>query len=278
MLYRVALESANLLRMSLVAAVAMLAISLLALVETTNTAQAEDSLPENGKIAYYDGANSIYVVNSDGTGRTNVTPNDASTSTNTAPAWSPDGTKIAFSSDMKPSRSALYPREIYVMDADGSHLSLVITGGDQPDLSPDGSKIAYRGEYSGQGYTDIYVANADGSNPVNLTGRIGDASREHVPAWSPDGTKIVFQRDQDEKGRYGIYAIDADGRNLRRLTNVPAMDSSPDWQPLPKPAPPKSRSETVHPPDTGGPSLLLVASSLLCSASVLLYAGVRRRM
>jgi hypothetical protein len=51
MLYRVALESANLLRMSLVAAVAMLAISLLALVETTNTAQAEDSLPENGKIA-----------------------------------------------------------------------------------------------------------------------------------------------------------------------------------------------------------------------------------
>src|SRR5215216_505752 len=52
MLYRVARKSANLLKVSLVTSAAMLAICLLALVETTNTAEAEDSLPENGKIAF----------------------------------------------------------------------------------------------------------------------------------------------------------------------------------------------------------------------------------
>ncbi len=51
-----------------------------------------------------------------------------------------------------------------------------------------------------------------------------------------------------------------------------------DWQPLRGDAGPKSRSETVHPPDTGGPSLLLVAGALLFSGGVLLYAVVKRRM
>src|SRR5688500_129781 len=67
-LYRVARKSADLLRMSLVTTAAMLAICLLALVETTNTAEA-DSLPENGKIAFHrvhsDEA-SIYTVEPDG--------------------------------------------------------------------------------------------------------------------------------------------------------------------------------------------------------------------
>jgi hypothetical protein len=59
------------------------------------------------------------------------------------------------------------------------------------------------------------------------------------------------------------------------LESLPGVDESkPDWQPLTL----KSRSETVHPPDTGGPSLLLVASALLFSVGRLLYAVVRSRM
>jgi hypothetical protein len=61
---------------------------------------------------------------------------------------------------------------------------------------------------------------------------------------------------------------------LSCLTNNPASDRAFDWQPLT----PKSRSVTVQPPDTGGPSLLLVASALLFFVGVLLSAVVRRWM
>jgi hypothetical protein len=63
--------------------------------------------------------------------------------------------------------------------------------------------------------------------------------------------------------------MDADGSDVTQVTNLPGDEQYPDWQPLPR---------TVNPPDTGGPSLFLVASVLLCSVGVLLYAGARRRM
>jgi dipeptidyl aminopeptidase/acylaminoacyl peptidase len=119
------------------------------------------------------------------------------------------------------------------------------------------------------------------------------------PAWSPDGAKIAFASTLHEYDaeNYEIYVIDADGRNLKRLTHTPVTNWDPDWQPLPGPteATPekqqeqrqqnqqqqqgsKSRSLTVHQPDTGGPSLLLIASALLFSGGVLFYAGVKRTM
>ena len=91
-LYRVVFEGANLIKISLVMAAAMLAICLLALVETTNTAEAEDSLPENGKIAFHSialhsGEGKIYTVEPDGSNLKQLTGG-------TYPTWSPDGTEI----------------------------------------------------------------------------------------------------------------------------------------------------------------------------------------
>jgi hypothetical protein len=73
------------------------------------------------------------------------------------------------------------------------------------------------------------------------------------------------------RGYFNIYTMDADGSDVAQVTRNSAQTSSyyPDWQPLPR---------TVHPPDTGGPSLLLVASALLFTVGVLLYAVVNRRM
>jgi Tol biopolymer transport system component len=231
------------------------------------------------------GHNEICRVDADGSNIIRLTTSENSE----APAWSPDGTKIAFTGS----------GGIHTMNPDGSNQTLAIAGGDQPDWSPDGTKIAYSRYPSGQSHSDIFIANADGSNPVNLTARISNTSYEAVPAWSPEGTQIAFASNLHEYDaeNYEIFVIDADGRNLKRLTHTPVTNWDPDWQPLPGPteATPekqqeqrqqnqqqqqgsKSRSLTVHQPDTGGPSLLLVASALLFSGGVLFYAGVKRTM
>src|SRR5215204_3263005 len=106
MLSRVALESANLLKVSLMAAAAMWAIWLLALVETTNTAQAEDRLPENGKISYARSAHT-YAVDPDGSNPRLLSHAGGGYK------WSPDGTEFIF----YPSGSG--PA---IMSADGSNL------------------------------------------------------------------------------------------------------------------------------------------------------------
>ena len=90
--------------------------------------------------------------------------------------------------------------------------------------------------------------------------------------------RIAFQstrvtRDNPD-GNSEIYKMNADGSNPTRLTDSLGVDGESDWQPLT----PKSRSLTVHPPPTGGPSLLLVASVLLFSGGVMFYAGVKRRL
>src|SRR4051794_38183664 len=78
----------------------------------------------NGKIAFTSGSNTfgsggdIHVANPDGTGEVNLTNNPAS---DRFPAWSPDGTKIAFVSDRELYPYDQYP-DVWIMDADGSNL------------------------------------------------------------------------------------------------------------------------------------------------------------
>jgi dipeptidyl aminopeptidase/acylaminoacyl peptidase len=140
------------------------------------------------------------------------------------------------------------------------------------DWPPDGKKIVFdsNNEYPKARKAEVYIINADGSGLTKLT---SNSAADTRPAWSPDGTKIVFSSDRDG-GDYDLYTMDADGSDVAQLTNLPGGAYTPDWQPLT----PKSRSMMVHPPDTGGPSLLLVASALLFSGGVLLYAMVKPRM
>jgi Tol biopolymer transport system component len=76
------------------------------------------------------------------------------------------------------------------------------------------------------GNWEIYVMDADGSNPVNLT---ENPAQDRAPAWSPDGTRIAFTSTRG--GNYEIYVMDADGSNLVRLTNHGAWDDFPAWSP-----------------------------------------------
>ena len=177
----------------------------------------ESASVAHSKIAFVtsrDGKGEIYVINPDGSGLTNLTDNPAE---DFAPAWSPDGSKIAFRSHRG---EGFY--NLYVMDADGSNqIRLVQNSGDdpagdfRPSWSPDGSKIVFNSNREGVRYRGIYVVNVDGSNLTNLT------TSGSAPRWSPDGSKIAFELGRD------IYVRNADGSNHTRL----AEGVRPAWSP-----------------------------------------------
>ncbi|MGH7488105.1 MAG: hypothetical protein ACREMY_21280, partial [bacterium] len=130
------------------------------------------------------------------------------------PAWSADGTKIAFDNQ----------GAISVMNANGSGRQEITTESFniQPDWSPDGTKIVF---VIGSG--DIAVVNTDGSGLVNITNTPG--SSEQDPSWSPNGSKIAFSSNRD--GNWEVYVSNPDGSSPTNLTNNAVSDDAADWSP-----------------------------------------------
>ena len=162
--------------------------------------------------------NDIYVMDTDGGNRENLTNHPA---TDVDPDWSPDKTKIAFSSNRNGGA-----RQIYVMDADGKN-PIRLTDGQRnaqgPDWSPDGGRIAF---WVDDWDDHIDVMDADGKNRVML---VNDAAQ---PSWSPDGREIAFSSTRDGKGAWSdIYVIGADGQGLRTLTDEFWSGFSPAFSP-----------------------------------------------
>ena len=197
--------------------------------------------PDGSKIAFesrpfvdrqdiIDNPADIYVMNADGTNPINLTRSPLVD--DEAPSWSPDGSKIAFFSELS----------IHVMNADGTNLidTSQYTYDEDHHLawSPDGSKIAFACEEDlTAGGTrapedppsEICVINADGTNRVRLT---HNSLEDSYPAWSPDGSKIAFTRHRPLATR-NIYVMNADGTNPVRLTKVTPghFAIEPRWSP-----------------------------------------------
>ncbi len=126
--------------------------------------------------------------------------------------------------------------EIYVMEADGKNQRNLTNNANadyQPSWSPDGKRIVFISERDGhvdpRGWTttEIYVMEADGSNPQNLT---DNPSGDRDPSWSPDGRRIAFVSDRDPKfPHFNVYVMDADGSDPQNITNNVDGNRYPSW-------------------------------------------------
>jgi Tol biopolymer transport system component len=164
---------------------------------------------------------SIFVMNSGGTGVTQVTgPGFRS------PTWSPQGDALAFYGSSTSCPGDQYCGALYVQElSEGSVMRQVAASGLAPAWSPDGSRIAFvshDGLINDEDYYSLRLVNPDGSGLAQITPVTSDYIIR--PSWSPDGTRIAFDL------RSVIYVIRADGTDRTQLTTNAAA-YTPAWSP-----------------------------------------------
>jgi Tol biopolymer transport system component len=207
------------------------------------------------------GGADLFLTNIDGTNVVNLS--DAA-GDDTRPAWSPDGSKLAYTCLRQPDGSLGLPQRICVRNADGTGfvvMSKLLQDESGPTWSRDGSQIAFTTGAGFQSTLGIYNADGTGPFPILFSGaanpdfgpdgwtiiydqvnsiwtynrltqsglRLTNLTFDSRPRFSPDGTKIVFQSSRD--GQPEIYVMNSNGTGQTRLTNNPAWDTAPAWSP-----------------------------------------------
>lgn len=217
-----------------------------------------------------DGDYAVFAMSASGGGEHRISEAQPDSSEKTVlffavePAWSPDGTAIAFSSrrsksfdievmsadgtgvksltftkenDSHPTWSSdgsriAFRREgdIYVMNDDGSDAKLISdTNAEESDpaWSPDGEWIAYVRRTPGTPVREVWIMRPDGSERRALTKQNG---RAFTPAWSPDSSRIVFS--SNAKGEvYELYTVGVDGKGVRSVVPTTGDNFEPSWSP-----------------------------------------------
>jgi len=183
----------------------------------------------NGLLAFRSdrsGQGEIYKMDAAGGSLTNLTRSTRVQDLD--PAWSPDGSLIAFARRVRQTRKP----DLFLMNANGRgriRLTTTQTAERNPAWSPNGRLIAFSARTSPSGPSRIFVMTAQGGGRRQLT-RQPAGTYDANPAWSPDGTQILFDSNRDG-GFPELYVMNADGTRQIRLSFNGYVDANPAWSP-----------------------------------------------
>jgi TolB protein len=165
----------------------------------------------------------IYVVNLAGGEPRRLTNSNAN---DWLPDWSPDGTRIAFTSNR---RQGSY--DLWGMDGSGGGLKSLVTTDAWDEYArwaPDGRRLALSTTALTQGIanSEIFVRRPEGS----LQQRTNSTAEDQWPDWSPDG-RIVYTEGFKGSSEWDLYVMNGDGSNRQVWMGGPTCDVQPTWSP-----------------------------------------------
>jgi TolB protein len=231
----------------------------------------EQASPDIAFVSSRDGDYAIFVMGANGGGERRLTDAEGELESTDSPffqvepAWSADGSRIAFvsgrsgSADIfvmnadgsgtrrltateqndshptwEPSGERLaFARdgEIYLVAADGGNperISDVLVEESDPSWSPDGAWIAYVRRTPGTTIQNVWIMRPDGSERRALTGQDG---RAFTPAWSPDSRRVAFATNAESDEVYELFTVGLDGKGVRRVAPTAGDNFEPAWSP-----------------------------------------------
>jgi TolB protein len=166
----------------------------------------------------------VYIMKPDGSDAKPVSP----TGTRAIhPGWSADSTRIIYCTDDDLQPPKKNDSDIDFVDLATGTVTTLVTGGVNtfPGWSPDMKSLVFR-RLLGEMNSEVFIANADGSNPHNLTNH---PAFDGWPAWSPDGKRIAFASNRN--ARYQIFVMKPDGSDVELVANTEGRATVPRWTP-----------------------------------------------
>ena len=152
------------------------------------------------------------------------------------PAWSPDGARLAYVRARAPA-GRLEPNdldgwyqengEIWSLELASGEETRLVGDGFGPAWSADGTALAFDAQWAGP--RRIWVADARGRNPREVSSDSSEAVVHVQPRWSPDGARLVFRR--VEKTVSDVAVVEVASGAMTRVTDDNVLDADPVWSP-----------------------------------------------